>query len=148
MVEVGRCPWKTPGPTLLGQGHLEQVTRASVMVAFEDLQRGESASSEGSRCQCSVTDTAQKSCLMLRWSIFCSTLCPLLLVLALGAWKEPGSIFSAFFLQVFMNIHEIPPQPPFLWAETHIFFNLPFIIERSSSCCLSCLWTDLIPSVP
>ena len=34
-----------------------------------------------------------------------------------GRHKKPGSVFSAPFPQVFMNIDEIPPQPPFLQAE-------------------------------
>lgn len=86
MVEVGRDLWRSTGLT-----HPEQVARVPLQAASEDLQGRDSTASLGSLCQHSSTSTAQKSFLMFRQNLPCSSLCPSPLALAplSRAWLHP-----------------------------------------------------------
>lgn len=60
VVEVGRDLWRPSAPEQAAQDH--------VWVVFENLQ-GDSTTSLGILCQCSITHKAQKSCLMFIGSL-------------------------------------------------------------------------------
>jgi len=51
-------------------------------------REGDSTTSLGSLCQCSVTLRGKKFFLMFRWNFLCFSLCPLPLVLSLGTTEK------------------------------------------------------------
>ena len=89
---------------MLQQRHLEQGAQDHVLVAFEDHQGGESTTSVGNFCQCSINKTACKCFLMIRWNLLCSSLCPLPLALVLSTSEKSTATSSL--------------QPPFRYLYT------------------------------
>ena len=103
MVKVGRDFWNSSSWTLLlKQSHLE-------LVAQDDVcEDGDSTTSLGNLCQCSVTLTVklfpdvQREPPAFQFVPIAS--CP-----ATGHhWKEPGSLFFVALLQIFVTIDETP----------------------------------------
>ena len=60
LVEVGWDLWVHLVQLLLKKGHLQQGAQEHILVAFEDIQVGESTTSLGNLCQCSGTLTVKK----------------------------------------------------------------------------------------
>lgn len=86
--------WVPLAQALLQQGLLEQGVQVYVPAASDDLQGGDSPTSLGKLCECSVTCTVQKGFLMLRVSFQYSSLCPLPLALVLGTTEESLALSS------------------------------------------------------
>jgi len=80
MFEAEMDLWKSSGPTPHTQagppkaGCSRTMSRRLLNISRE----GDSATSLGNLCQCSVTLTVKKNCfLVFRWTLLCFSLCPL-----------------------------------------------------------------------
>lgn len=94
MDEAANAFWVYLVPPLLQQGHPQQGAQHHLQEASEDLQEGDSTTSLGSLCHCSITCTAQKGCLVFMGNLLCSSLCPLPLVLSLGTTQKTLALSS------------------------------------------------------
>ena len=105
MAEEGKDLWVHLAQTLLKSRHPQQGAQDHVQAASEDLL----AFSLVSVCQCSVTCTEQKCFLMFRGNILCSSLCPLLLVLALSTTEKSLAPSSSHL--PFRNLYTLMRSP-------------------------------------
>lgn len=82
-------------------------------------KEGNPITSRGNLCQCSVTCTVKKCCLVFIRNLLCSALCPRPLVMPLGTTEKSLASSSLHLpsLQAFINIDKIPPEPPLIQAE-------------------------------
>lgn len=76
MAEVRRDLYRTSGLRLLKAGENSRVPK-SVPRQFLEISKEEIPQPLGSKCQYTITCTAQNCCLVLRGNLLCSTLCSL-----------------------------------------------------------------------
>ena len=70
-------------------------------------KEGKSITFLGNLFHCSVTHTVKKHCLMFRGNLLSASLCLWCCPVTGHHWKDPGSIFTALSLQVFIHMDEI-----------------------------------------
>jgi len=89
MFGVGRDLWgsssTTPCRSKVTQSRLHRTVSRQV---FNISREGDSTTSLGSLCQCSVTLRGKKFFLMFSWNFLCFSLCPLPLVLSLDTTEK------------------------------------------------------------
>jgi len=72
------------------------------------ISKEETIASQDKLCQCSITHTIEKCCLIFRGKILCFSLYPLPPVLALGTTENSLTPSSSPFLQAFIGIVDFP----------------------------------------
>ena len=103
-VEVRRDLWRSPCPTPSSSRDTYSRLPRSVFRRLLNISKdGDSATSLGNLCQCSVALIVKKCFLMFRWSLLCFSLCPLPLAQSLGMTEEPGSVFFPASLWILMR---------------------------------------------
>ena len=113
MFEIARDHWRSSSPiSLLNQGHLKSVAQNYVQMALEISKTGDSTTSLGNLCQCSVTLTVKMCFLMLRRSTF--SLCPLPLVLSLGTTANRLASWSSHVPSRYLYTLMISREPSLL----------------------------------
>lgn len=108
--------------SLLKEGHSEPVVQHGFGVSPKD---GDGTASLGKLGQCPAILTMKKCFLMIRHNFPYFHLCPLLLVLALGATEK--SLALSALHPPFRQGDEIPPEPPTLMRSHLRLFFLCFM---------------------
>lgn len=153
MAEIGRDLWRESGvQSHWGSVTYSQTPRTVPRQLLSISEDGDSTTYLGHVCQDSVILVFKKCFFTFRGNLLCFGLCPLPLVLALGTpEKEPGSVLSASFLQVFIltkkNTHppspslHSPPHPPSGWTVTTLpAFSLREMLQTPQQPCWASSW--------
>lgn len=131
MAEVGRNPWRTPGPKLLLRQEYQVLSGTMSMWLLKISRDGDSTTSLDTLIQYSVTLTVKKffSHVQMELSLLQfgpTASCPVSRHLC----KQPGPILLIPSLKILVHINKIPSQPSFLQAKSSVSLSSK---ERCSS---------------